>query len=89
MPDRFDKVWYNWLDDIHDWCVSRQLWWGHRIPVYYVLMPGDTVSESSNYVVARSVEDAQVQAVEQFGQGVTVVQDDDVLDTWFRYILFY
>lgn len=36
VPDRFEKVWYGWLENIHDWCISRQLWWGHRIPVYYV-----------------------------------------------------
>lgn len=41
LPDRYEKVWYNWLENIHDWCVSRQLWWGHRIPVYYVNKPPD------------------------------------------------
>ena len=35
IPERFEKVWYGWLENIHDWCVSRQLWWGHRIPAYY------------------------------------------------------
>jgi valyl-tRNA synthetase len=36
IPQRFEKTWYNWLENIHDWCVSRQLWWGHRIPVWHV-----------------------------------------------------
>lgn len=39
VPERFEKVWYGWLENIHDWCVSRQLWWGHRIPVYYIGLP--------------------------------------------------
>ena len=56
IPPRFEKVWYNWLDDIHDWCVSRQLWWGHRIPVYYV-GEGEKV-----YVVARTEEEAREKA---------------------------
>jgi valyl-tRNA synthetase len=40
IPERFEKVWYGWLENIHDWCVSRQLWWGHRIPVYYLVNKG-------------------------------------------------
>jgi valyl-tRNA synthetase len=79
IPDRFEKVWYNWLENIHDWCVSRQLWWGHRIPAYYV-----EGSDKSEYVIARSLEEAQVKSVEKFGkEGLALVQDDDVLDTWF------
>jgi len=71
------QVWYNWLHDIHDWCISRQLWWGHRIPVYYV-------DGSSDYVVARSLEEAVDRAVEKgYSKDVRLEQDEDVLDTWF------
>lgn len=78
IPERFDKTWYNWLENIHDWCVSRQLWWGHRIPAYYVEgHPGE-------YIVARSEGDAYEQARSRFGPNVQLKQDDDVLDTWFR-----
>src|SRR5690606_18716575 len=59
------------------WCISRQLWWGHRIPVWYV--DGD----ESRTVVARSEEEAYQLAREQYGDGVTLEQDPDVLDTWF------
>jgi len=78
IPDRFDKVWYGWLENIRDWCVSRQLWWGHRIPAYSVAGSPD------KYVVARSEQDAYVQARAKFGADVQLVQDEDVLDTWFR-----
>jgi len=40
VPERFTKVYYNWLENIQDWCISRQLWWGHRIPVWYCRSPG-------------------------------------------------
>eukprot|EP00522_Entomoneis_paludosa_P011021 CAMPEP_0172463194 /NCGR_PEP_ID=MMETSP1065-20121228/46288_1 /TAXON_ID=265537 /ORGANISM="Amphiprora paludosa, Strain CCMP125" /LENGTH=1013 /DNA_ID=CAMNT_0013219083 /DNA_START=213 /DNA_END=3254 /DNA_ORIENTATION=- len=79
VPQRFDKIWYNWLEDIHDWCVSRQLWWGHRIPVWYVGESGE-----SEYVVARNEKEAREKAIEK-GHDADVVlrQEEDVLDTWF------
>lgn len=78
LPQRFEKVYYNWLDDIKDWCVSRQLWWGHRIPVWHIEEhPGE-------YVVARSNDEAQQLAAEKYkGASVTLTQETDVLDTWF------
>jgi valyl-tRNA synthetase len=82
LPERFEKVWYNWLENIHDWCISRQLWWGHRIPVYYP--SGPKVPVDAGYIVARSAEEAQRIAVEKYGDSVTLHQDGDVLDTWFR-----
>lgn len=78
IPQRFEKVYYNWLEDIKDWCVSRQLWWGHRIPVWYVEEhPGD-------YIVARSDEEAeQIASGKYVGESVTLRKETDVLDTWF------
>lgn len=84
IPERFEKVWYNWLENIHDWCVSRQLWWGHRIPVYYRLDAQGQIC-ASEYVVARSETEAFTLARATFGPDVKLKQDDDVLDTWFRY----
>lgn len=79
VPQRFDKIWSNWLTDIHDWCVSRQLWWGHRIPVWYIGESGDT-----SYIVARNEAEAREKAIAQ-GHPAEVVlrQEEDVLDTWF------
>jgi len=79
VPQRFDKTWENWLTDIHDWCVSRQLWWGHRIPVWYVGESGE-----SEYIVARNEEEAREKAIEQgHPEDVILRQEEDVLDTWF------
>ena len=84
IPNRFDKVWFNWLDNIKDWCISRQLWWGHRIPVYYITN-NDLKQDPDNYIVARSKSEAQEIAYKRFGRDdLTIVQDEDVLDTWFR-----
>jgi len=77
IPERFEKVYFNWLEDIRDWCVSRQLWWGHRIPVWYA------DGHPGKYFVARNAEEAQKKAEAELGSGVTLTQDDDVLDTWF------
>ena len=78
VPSRFEKTWYNWLTDIRDWCISRQLWWGHRIPVWYV---GDAEEE---YIVARNEEEARSKATEAgHASDVKLRQEEDVLDTWF------
>ena len=71
IPERFTKVYYHWLENIRDWCISRQLWWGHRIPVWYCQDCGETI-------VAR--EDPT--ACPKCG-GTHLEQDPDVLDTWF------
>lgn len=54
MPKEHEKTWFRWLDNIRDWCISRQLWWGHRVPAYYVKIKGTPVKE----VVASSMEEA-------------------------------
>lgn len=79
VPQRFDKIWYNWLEEIHDWCVSRQLWWGHRIPVWYIGESGE-----DTYVVARNENEARAKAVEMgYTEDTPLRQEEDVLDTWF------
>lgn len=79
QPDRFVKTWQDWLKEKQPWCISRQLWWGHRIPVFYPTnRPG-----SDKYFVARSEEEALEAARKELGEDVELKQDDDVLDTWF------
>jgi valyl-tRNA synthetase len=75
IPEFFTKVYYNWLENIQDWCISRQLWWGHRIPVWY--------GPDGEMFCARSEEDAIQKAEAHYGEAVELEQDPDVLDTWF------
>ncbi|KAK9129008.1 hypothetical protein Syun_017805 [Stephania yunnanensis] len=84
LPERFHKIYNHWLSNIKDWCISRQLWWGHRIPVWYV--EGKDCEE--DYIVARNHEDALQQARKKYGEGVEIYQDPDVLDTWFSSALW-
>ena len=78
VPDRWSKIYYNWMENIQDWCISRQLWWGHRIPAYYL---GDDV------FVEETPEAALAAAKAKTGdESLTLAdlrQDEDVLDTWF------
>ena len=76
IPENWNKTYFNWMDNIQDWCISRQIWWGHRIPAWY--------DNDGNIYVADSLEEAQMQA----GEGVTLRQDEDVLDTWFSSALW-
>ena len=79
-PKRWEKVYYNWLDNIRDWCISRQIWWGHRIPAYY---------GPDNFIfVAKNDEDAKAQAFKHYGKEVELRQEEDVLDTWFSSALW-
>ncbi|HEY9233365.1 MAG TPA: class I tRNA ligase family protein, partial [Blastocatellia bacterium] len=70
VPDRFGRTYLDWMENIRDWTISRQLWWGHRIPVGH--------TEDGEYIVARSEAEAQAKAA-----GRPITQDEDVLDTWF------
>jgi len=76
IPERFTKVYHNWMENIRDWCISRQLWWGHRIPVWYC-------QECGELTVA--IEDAK--ACSHCGS-IKIEQDPDVLDTWFSSALW-
>ncbi|GAB6932269.1 valine--tRNA ligase [Calditerricola satsumensis] len=75
VPERFKKVFLHWIENVRDWCISRQLWWGHRIPAWY--------TPDGEVIVARSEEEAYEKARAKYGPDVTLTQDEDVLDTWF------
>jgi valyl-tRNA synthetase len=76
VPSNWEKTYYNWMENIEDWCISRQIWWGHRIPAWY--------DEAGEIYVANSLEEAQNQA----GKDAKLIQDEDVLDTWFSSALW-
>ncbi|KVE34407.1 valine--tRNA ligase [Burkholderia sp. BDU5] len=74
VPENWTSTYYQWLENIQDWCISRQLWWGHQIPAWY--------GENGEIFVARSEDDARAQAAAK-GYAGPLKRDDDVLDTWF------
>ncbi|MEC8966909.1 MAG: valine--tRNA ligase [Pseudomonadota bacterium] len=78
VPENWNKTYYQWMHNIQDWCISRQLWWGHRIPAWY--------DESGNVFVGRTEE--EVREKHGLGSDVILSQDDDVLDTWFSSALW-
>ena len=73
VPKQYENLYFSWMRDIQDWCISRQLWWGHRIPAWY--------DEAGNVYVAR--DEAEVRSKHHLSDDVKLRQDDDVLDTWF------
>jgi valyl-tRNA synthetase len=80
IPESWDKTYYQWMRNIQDWCISRQLWWGHRIPAWY--------DDDGNIYVARTAAEAAAQARAARGRNVSLRQDEDVLDTWFSSALW-
>ncbi|RHM41915.1 valine--tRNA ligase [Butyricimonas virosa] len=78
-PAKYKNTYRYWMENVKDWCISRQLWWGHQIPVYYL-------PDSNDYVVAENITEAVRLVKEKFGQDITAEQlrqDEDCLDTWF------
>lgn len=75
-PDRFTKIYYNWMNNIRDWCISRQLWWGHRIPAYYCDDCGEMVVSKHDITTCPKCNSKKMR------------QDEDVLDTWFSSALW-
>lgn len=71
IPDSHEKTWFQWLDNIQDWCISRQLWWGHRIPAYLVKIPGKldnpNTNDNNHWVVGRTEDEARATAAKKFG----------------------
>ncbi|KAG7499911.1 valine-tRNA ligase, mitochondrial [Solea senegalensis] len=91
IPHFYTKTWRTWLSNISDWCVSRQLWWGHQIPAYQVELPNCTNTEEERWVWGRSEDEARRRAADKYGarpESITLTQDPDVLDTWFSSALF-
>ena len=78
VPDNWKNTYYEWMRNIEDWCISRQIWWGHRIPAWY--------DEAGNIYVGRS--EAEVREQHKLGDSVNLQQDEDVLDTWFSSALW-
>ena len=76
VPKTWEKTFFNWMENIQPWCVSRQLWWGHRIPAWY--------ADDGRIIVAQGEDEARREA----GEGVVLRQDEDVLDTWFSSALW-
>ncbi|NMR24816.1 valine--tRNA ligase [Pseudoalteromonas sp. NEC-BIFX-2020_015] len=78
VPQQYENMYFSWMNDVQDWCISRQLWWGHRIPAWY--------DNEGNVFVGR--DEAEVRRENNIADGVALRQDDDVLDTWFSSALW-
>ncbi|MFR1707538.1 MAG: valine--tRNA ligase [Clostridium sp.] len=76
VPERFEKIYYNWMENIQDWCISRQLWWGHRIPVWYCKDCGEIIVQTEAPTKCTKCNSTNLE------------QDSDVLDTWFSSALW-
>ena len=80
VPANWDKTYFEWMNNIQPWCISRQLWWGHQIPAWY--------GPDGEVFVAQTEEDAQIQADKHYGETKELTRDEDVLDTWFSSALW-
>jgi len=97
VPEEHEKTWFQWLDNIRDWCVSRQLWWGHQIPAWFATKKGEEgvskldMNNNDRWIVARNEEEAYTKAEKVLGcsrDEIDLERDADVLDTWFSSGLF-
>ena len=80
VPENWEKTYFEWMDNIQPWCVSRQLWWGHQIPVWY--------GPDNHFFVAMDEGEAKKKAFDHYGKDTDLVRDEDVLDTWFSSALW-
>lgn len=80
VPKNWENTYFNWMENIQPWCISRQLWWGHQIPAWY--------GPEGDVFVAETEEEAQAEADKKYGEKVLLHRDEDVLDTWFSSALW-
>ena len=80
IPKQWENTFFNWMENIQPWCISRQLWWGHQIPAWY--------GPDNKFFVNETLEGAKIDAKKYYGEEVNLRQDEDVLDTWFSSALW-
>ena len=80
VPKNWENTFFNWMENIQPWCISRQLWWGHQIPAWY--------GPDKKCFVALSIDDANLKAKKHYGKETALIQEEDVLDTWFSSALW-